>query len=64
VRYCCTPPLEKLRVIRIRDTLHLGEILVSPAVARELAGREDVELCGDLGRAFNDDGSLVAWPNR
>jgi hypothetical protein len=64
VRYCCTPPLEKLRVIRIRDTLHLGEILVSPAVAHELAGREDVELCGDLGRAFNDDGSLVAWPNR
>jgi hypothetical protein len=62
VRYCCTPPMEKLRVIRIRDTLHLGEILVSPAVARELAGREDVELHGDPVLAFDAEGALTTWP--
>jgi hypothetical protein len=62
VRYCCTPPLEKLRVIRIRDTLHLGEIFVSRAVARELDGRADVELCGQPMRAFDDGDALTAWP--
>jgi hypothetical protein len=62
VRYCCTPPMEKLRVIRIRDTLHLGEVMVSAAVARELRGRDDVELVGELVRAFEGDGALSAWP--
>lgn len=62
VRYCCTPPLEKLRVIRIRDTLHLDEILVSSAVARQLAGRDDVELCGQPMPTFDGGGALTAWP--
>jgi hypothetical protein len=61
VRYCCTPPLESLRVIRIRDTLHLGEVMVSSAVARELAGRSDVELQGDSARAFDAEGALTGW---
>jgi hypothetical protein len=63
VRYCCTPPLEKLRVIRIRDTLHLADILVSSAVARELAGRADVELRGEPICTFDDLGALTAWPH-
>jgi hypothetical protein len=62
VRYCCTPPMEKLRVIRIRDTLHLGEVMVSSAVARELAGRDDVELHGDTVLAFDAEGALTPWP--
>jgi hypothetical protein len=63
VRYCCTPPMERVRVIRIRDTLHLGEVMVSSAVARELAGRDDVEFCGEAMPAFGDQGELTSWPH-
>ncbi len=63
VRSCCSPPPDKLRVIRIRDTLHLGTMLVSEAVARSLAGRGNVELCGDPVPAFDPDGALTAWPH-
>jgi hypothetical protein len=63
VRYCCTPPMDKLRVIRIRDTLHLDEIQVSSAVAQELASRADVELHGAPQSAFDDNGTLTPWPD-
>ena len=61
VRYCCTPPMEKLRVIRILDTLHLSEVMVSSAVAREITGHADVELCGKPASAFDAHGTLAPW---
>ena len=51
-----TPP----RVIRIRDTLHLSEIYVSDPVLAELAGRDDIEVVGNLAPAFEADGTLTA----
>lgn len=48
------------RVIRIRDTLHLGEIYVSNPVLADLVGRDDIEVVGDAGPAFEDDGTLTA----
>ncbi len=40
-------PFDQLRVIRIGNTLHLEEMLVSPALYREMAGR--VELVSETG---------------
>lgn len=50
----------RARVIRIRDTLHLGEVWVSEAYARELENREDLEVLGPpQPMRFDEHGQLV-----
>jgi hypothetical protein len=51
-RICGPIPAEDLRVARIRDTLHLSDIGVSPAVARELEGRSDIAIDDEDGTAL------------
>lgn len=46
------------RVARIRDTLHLGEIYLSPALCSDVRDRVDVELVGGPVEMFDTDGSL------
>ncbi len=53
-----TPP-EHARVMHIRDTLHLSDVLVSAAYGPELADRPDLTIAGDLaGMPFDDAGNL------
>jgi hypothetical protein len=58
--------LERARVVRIRNTLELDTILVSPAAAQALSGREDVEV-GEREYPLLDgsgrlpDYSTIAW---
>jgi hypothetical protein len=40
-------PLETLRVVAMRDTLHLEKLLVSEALAREAQARDDLEIIGE-----------------
>jgi hypothetical protein len=54
-------PMSRQRVIRIRDTLNLEEMLVSEAIAAEIADDASVTLAGPFGElAFDDQGSLTA----
>jgi len=46
------------RILRIRDTLHLGEILASPAAVAALRDHPDVTVLGPPAPAFDDTGSL------
>jgi hypothetical protein len=46
------------RVIRIKNTLQLGEICVSEAVLRSLRDRSDVEVTGECRDAFDRHGDL------
>lgn len=49
------------KVTQIRDTLHLGEVLVSEAFLPELSNREDLEQISDLREmSFGSDGNLHA----
>jgi hypothetical protein len=50
------------RVIRVLDTLHLGEMLVSPAVVKALAGRQDVTVLSEPQPAFDSRGNLLSFP--
>ncbi len=45
--------VEKARVIRIQDTLHLSEMFVSAALMREIEGREDIEVIGEPVELFD-----------
>jgi hypothetical protein len=48
------------KVIWIKNTLLLGEVVVSEAYKKELESRKDLMLMKDLGElAFNSDGNLV-----
>jgi hypothetical protein len=47
VATCWATDLESIRLCQIRSTLHLGEILVTPALYRDVEGREDVERASD-----------------
>lgn len=58
--------LEQARIVRIHNTLELDRMLVSPAVAKALSGRDDVEvgteeypLLDEAGRFA--DYSTIAW---
>ena len=51
---------QNLRLIRIRDTLHLEHAYVSEAIIRELSGRPDIEVGSDLRPlSFDNDGMLI-----
>ncbi len=52
------PEPEDVRLVWIRDTLHLDELVVSPSVAAELEGRPDVEIVGTMELDFDADGQL------
>lgn len=47
-----------LRVVRIRNTLHLDELLVSPAVLDGIRGRREVEVVGSAGQWFDAAGAM------
>ena len=53
---------QNARVLRIRDTLHLGELLVSEAFGKEMEGREDLSvLAAATDMEFDAQGNLLDW---
>ncbi len=58
VRSCGRIEPDKLKVIRIRDTLHLDEVFVSDAVAQKLDSQKDVEITGTHLELFDSHGQL------
>lgn len=47
IRTCTGIDYSNARVVRIRDTMHMEEIQVSENLARELQGRDDVEILSE-----------------
>jgi hypothetical protein len=57
---CWRDDPEAARLCQIRSTLHLHEILVSPALYADIEGRTDCERLSDPAPlAFSDDGELL-----
>ncbi len=53
---------QNAKVLRIRDTLHLGELLVSEAYEKELARRDDLSvLVPAADMEFDAQGDLLDW---
>jgi hypothetical protein len=47
------------RIARIRNTLHLDEVWLSPPLLAEVAGRPDIEVGPPAALRFGDDGTLL-----
>ena len=60
VATCWRADLENVRLCQIRSTLHLNQILISPALATEIEGRDDVEVLSEPAPLdFAADGVLL-----
>jgi hypothetical protein len=55
---------ERARVVRIRNTLALGELEVSEAFRPEVEQRDDLELCAAPQAMFSEEGGLRPLPAR
>jgi len=52
--------LKKVRLVRIKDTLSLGEVYISESLLPEAEANPDIEICGSLSEMkFDADGNLV-----
>jgi hypothetical protein len=61
LRSCGPIPPDEVRIMRIRDTLHLGEVYVSPAILEEIKGRRDIDVIGEPVEVFDAEGMLRAF---
>ncbi|HWR45102.1 lactate racemase domain-containing protein [Sporomusa sp.] len=60
VKTCNARDMSKVKLVRIKDTLHLGEILISEALLEEAQANPDIEICGDpTEMQFDDAGNLI-----
>jgi hypothetical protein len=50
--------MEEARILRIRNTLRLDELWVSPRVLEELQGRQDIEIIGPIEAPLDAGGTL------
>jgi hypothetical protein len=50
---------EDAKVIRIKDTLHLGEMYVSQAVLNEIQHLPNIEVIGEFVDIINDRNELI-----
>lgn len=62
VKTCNAQDLSKVRVVRIKDTLHLGEIYISEAMLAEAKQHQQLEICGDpLAMQFDEAVNLFRF---
>ena len=60
VKTCNARDMSKVKLVRIKDTLHIGEIIISEALLPEAEANPDIEICGELTEMeFDADGNLL-----
>ncbi|MDK2811524.1 MAG: hypothetical protein PWR27_2233, partial [Petroclostridium sp.] len=61
LRTCGPIDPENARVIRIKDTLHLGEMYVSRAVLDEIQHLPNIEVVGEFVDIINENNELIKF---
>ena len=59
IRGCGPLNLFNARIMRIRNTLHIEELMVSPQVVEDLKERKDIEVFGPIDTLFDEEGKMV-----
>ncbi len=57
-------PWTDARVIRLKNTLHLEEFQVSPAVLKKIEASELIEVLGEVPQSFDADGMMVPFHSK
>jgi hypothetical protein len=59
---CGRADVESAKVVRMRSTLHLEELLVSDSLRKEVEADDRLDICGDpVPLAFDRHGQIAAW---
>jgi len=61
IRTCGPIEIEKARVIRIKNTLHLSEIYVSPAVLEEIKDKQNITILENPKDIFTEEGQFTKF---
>lgn len=62
VKTCNARDMSKVKLVRIKDTLHLGEIMISEAFLEEALANPDITVCGEPQEIeFDADGNICGW---
>lgn len=61
IRTCGPIEIEKARVIRIKNTLHLSEIYVSPAVLEEIKDKQNITILEKPKDIFTEEGQFTKF---
>ncbi len=64
LRGCDPLTLDQAKIIRIKNTLRLDELQVSPPVLREIQARPDIEILGPIEPVFDNHGTLGQFSPR
>ncbi|MBP2659660.1 MAG: hypothetical protein H6Q69_3865, partial [Firmicutes bacterium] len=57
---CNARDMSKVKLVRIKDTLHIGEIIISEALLPEAEANPNIEICGELMEMeFDEAGNLL-----
>lgn len=60
VKTCNARDMSKVKLVRIKDTLHIGEIIISEALLPEAEANPNIEICGELMEMeFDEAGNLL-----
>lgn len=60
VKTCFARDLSRARVVRLKDTLHLGEIWISESMLEDALKNPEIEVCGEPAEIqFDADGNLI-----
>ena len=60
VKTCNARDLSWVKMVRIKDTMHLEEIYISEALLAEAQNNPDIEICGEpVEMRFDDAGNLI-----
>lgn len=60
VKTCFARDLSRARVVRLKDTLHLGEIWISESMLEDARKNPEIEVCGEPAEIqFDADGNLI-----
>lgn len=57
----CNVTNSKPRVMRIRDTLHMGEIYVSKAILEEISKQPNIKITNETIDVYDGNGDLLPW---
>jgi hypothetical protein len=52
---------DRPRIVRVSDTLHLGEIYVSDALLSDLGSDPTIEVIGQRTKMFDEEGTLTTF---
>lgn len=61
IRTCGPIESDNIKMIRVKDTLHMGEMYVTKAVLEDIEHYSNIEVVGDFVDIINEENELIKF---